>query len=152
MIKQNTLFKKYNFIFQTIFILWFLNIQNGIAQEIAPKLFSNTNVASAGFYRLHWETAIKQVELQEADNSAFNSPTVFYEGSDSATVISGKPNGTWYYRIRTIENQLRSDWSDPVVVTVSHHSLSRALLFFLVGLIMFITTVLLVVKGTKNIK
>ena len=71
-----------------------------------PSLSSDTAIATAGFYRLSWQTdGITQVELQEADNPDFADASVDYQGPDDASVVSGKPNGTWHYRVRVIDDQ-----------------------------------------------
>ena len=72
------------------------------ADNHAPILSSDHEVASAGFFQLSWETDAKRIELQEASSPAFRNPTTLYIGTDSKSVISGKPNGSWYYRVRAL--------------------------------------------------
>ena len=117
------------------------------AQTPAPTISSDSDVATAGFYHLSWDAAFARIELQEAANPDFRSPTTLYTGTDSATTISGKPDGQWYYRVRVIQNDLPGSWSDPVEVTVTHHSLSRALMFLTLGIIVFISIVTVVIRG-----
>lgn len=117
--------------------------------SVAPRLAVDNSVATAGFYRLSWETGNTQVELQEATEPGFNNPATAYRGPDRATVISGKPNGTWFYRLRALENR-RGPWSEPLTVTVAHHSLSRAFVFLGLGVTVFIATVLMVVRGSDK--
>jgi hypothetical protein len=116
----------------------------------APRLSVDNSVATAGFYSLSWETEAAQVELQEANGAGFVHPATTYTGPDRATVISGKPNGTWFYRIRTLDNQRTGPWSEPLTVTVAHHSLTRAFLFLGLGVIVFIATVLMIVRGSDT--
>jgi hypothetical protein len=117
---------------------------------VAPRLTVDNTVATAGFYSLSWETGNAHVELQEANEPGFDHPATAYTGPDRATVISGKPSGTWYYRIRTLDNQRAGPWSEPLTVTVAHHSLSRALLFLGLGVTVFIATVLMIVRGSDK--
>ncbi|MFQ5644694.1 MAG: fibronectin type III domain-containing protein [Thiogranum sp.] len=116
-------------------------------QIATPRLAVDNDIASAGFFRLSWETGAERVELQEAIEPAFRNPTTAYTGPDQATVISGKPGGMWYYRIRALSNQRAGPWSEPVAVTVAHHSLFRALLFLTLGIMVFTAIVLVIVRG-----
>jgi hypothetical protein len=121
------------------------------AQISLPRLSSDTLIATAGFFRLHWSTDKSgPVELQQANNPSFARPTLRYRGPDRASVISGMPNGKWYYRVRTVDNQDAGPWSKTVMVTVAHHPLSRAFMFFVLGVIVFISTVVLILHGTRQ--
>ncbi|MGD2112935.1 MAG: fibronectin type III domain-containing protein [Gammaproteobacteria bacterium] len=113
----------------------------------APRLDSDRDIAAAGFYRLAWETDAERIELQEATGPGFQKPLTLYTGPDRATVISGKPDGTWYYRVRAAGNPPGGPWSDPVAVTVAHHSLSRALLFLALGVGVFVAIVGVIVRA-----
>jgi hypothetical protein len=119
------------------------------AQSSVPQLSSDSSVATAGFFRLSWDTDAAQVELQEASDNDFRSARTYYKGADKAALISGKPNGDWYYRIRALQGDVPGPWSEPLLVTVVHHPLSRALLFFGLGLAVFIAIVVLVVRGPE---
>ena len=119
-----------------------------MAGATMPQLTSDTDIATAGFYRLTWKTTqAGAVELQEATDPAFRNTITFYKGPDRATVISGKPNGTWYYRVRALIGAQPGTWSEPVAVKVSHHSLSRALLFFGLGVVVFLATLTMVFRA-----
>lgn len=116
----------------------------------APRLKSDTVIATAGFFRLNWQTNAKVVELQESADPDYQNAESLYRGQDRATVISGKPNGHWYYRIRTIEPDNPGPWSDTVEVEVAHHGLIRAFTFLGLGLIVFIATIMLIVRGPEE--
>ena len=111
----------------------------------APKLEVDSNVASAGFYQLRWYSK-EPVELEEAGDRRFTSAEVIYRGSDAARVMSGKPDGVFYYRLRAGNGTT----SNVVEVTVRHHSLSRALAFFSIGAIVFVATLLLIARGARD--
>ncbi len=108
-----------------------------------PLLSSNTEVATAGFYQLSWTGENGAVELQESTDRVFTDSRILYSGPDRATVVSGRPDGVWHYRARSAGDP-HAPWSDTVSVIVSHHGLQRALWFFLIGLVVFIATGLLV--------
>ncbi|AEG01587.1 hypothetical protein [Methylomonas methanica] len=122
------------------------------AQQQAPRLFSDTQTATAGYYRLNWESADIDpvVELQQADNPAFTDADIRYRGHDGASVVSGMPDGEWYYRARSITGGKVSPWSDTIAVKVAHHPLSRAWLFFGLGTLVFAATLLLIIRGTEQ--
>ena len=122
---------------------------SGLYADEAPVLNSNKDVAKAGFFKLTWQEELGAVEIEEAMNPNFTVPNKLYPGSDSATVISGKPNGEWYYRARLMDEGQVGSWGETTRVTVEHHPLSRALFFFFSGLIMFITTCWLVIRGER---
>jgi hypothetical protein len=118
------------------------------AQTVAPRLSVDSAVATAGFFQLSWEIDAEQVELQEAADQDFRNPTTPYIGPDRAAVISGKPDGQWYYRVRAANGSETGPWSAPIEVNVSHHSLARALLFLALGITVFVAIVITVVRGT----
>lgn len=122
------------------------------AQLQAPRLTSDSDTATAGYFRLSWQTDAARAELQEATGPAFSNPTTAYIGPDRATVFSGKSNGTWYYRVRALGNPHVGPWSEPVAVVVAHHSLSRALMFLSLGIFIFIAMVVMVVRGPGKVE
>ena len=114
----------------------------------AVALRTSTPLATAGYYQLTW-TADGPVELVESDDPAFSRSRLVYSGPDHATVLSGKRDGTWFYRARRSGTGEPGPWGDPLEITVRHHSLSRALLFFAIGGIVFGMTVLLIATGAR---
>ena len=115
----------------------------------APDLESDSEVATAGFYQLTWQgdEAAGTFELQEATQPDLADARDFYRGPDLATVFSGQPNGDYYYRIRAIDGETVSPWSPTVHVVVQHHSLARAFTFLALGALVFIATVVLILRG-----
>lgn len=118
-----------------------------------PQLEADQKVATAGFYSLSWDGAGPDIvfELQEAHSADFVDGRIRYVGPDTATQLSGQPNGQYFYRVRIVEPAPRaSPWSDAVEVEVAHHPLSRAFLFFGIGLVVFLATVALIVRGSRT--
>ena len=111
-----------------------------------PQLAVDNPLATAGFYRLSWVTEAAQVELQEAMDPAFHDPVTLYTGPDRASVLSGRPDGTRYYRVRGM-NATPGRWSESVRVTVEHHDLRRAFLFLALGFSVFVAILATVVRG-----
>jgi len=90
------------------------------------------------------------VELQQQGVNLDEYQTI-YMGSDAASVITGLADGDYSYRIRTVTAEgAYSNWTTPVSVTVHHHPLSRAFGFFAIGAIVFISTIVLIVLGTRG--
>ena len=126
-----------------------------VAGSGAPLLVlsSDTDIASAGFYRLEWNwttAAIRpggEFELQESTLPDFSDATQLYRGPDLATVISGRRDGRRYYRVRS---QPHAAWSNTVQVTTAHHPLSRALAFFAAGALVFALTLAMILHGSKQ--
>ncbi len=56
-------------------------------------------------------------------------------GQDPQITLSGLENGNYYFRMR----QQEGDWGPTRQVTVQHHSLGQALLFFGLGLALLLT-------------
>jgi hypothetical protein len=115
----------------------------------APVLESDSEIATAGFFRLQWESADLEgaYELQEASRADFADSRILYAGPDLATVLSGKPDGDYHYRVRRMHEEGRSAWSAPVQVQVRAHSLGRALTFFALGALVFVATAVLILRG-----
>lgn len=133
--------------FVSVMLLWLLPAAASPARTAPPRLDSDADIATAGYFRLSWETIAGRVELQEATDARFRDARTDYIGPDRAAVISGKPDGTWYYRVRAADGSRAGPWSEPVAVTVKHHTLHRALVFFGLGVAVFLTTLLMVVRG-----
>jgi hypothetical protein len=108
------------------------------AFEVSPGLSPD------GVYQLKWPPR-GPVVLEESRDRAFDDAVVVYRGRDHATTLTGRPDGTYFYRLRPDGSATGA--SLETSVTVSHHSLPRALGFFAVGLGVFVATVALVVRG-----
>lgn len=110
-------------------------------------------MSTAGYFQLTWSDPTPapdsgdQFELQQATQADFSDAVTRYQGSDQATVISGLADQTYYYRVR---HSNLDDWSNGVTVQVKHHSLARAFSFFGLGLVMFIVTLTVLLKGAHK--
>jgi len=144
----------------------------GEAHALAsPTLITDTEIASAGYFRLSWTVpdspSSVEFELQQSSVADFSNHKTVYTGPDRATTFSGLANGDYYFRIRSqISDQISgqksgqtpdrttdqpSAWSAVTKVQVQHHSLTRAWLFFILGAAVFTATLALVLRGaTEN--
>lgn len=119
-----------------------------------------SSTATAGYYQLRWNAGSIPVEtadsaaadyvLVESRSPAFTNPVAIYRGADTATVISGKPDGTYYYRVRLAHTKAGEtvNWSNKASITVKHHPLSRAFMFFALGALVFLSILVVIVRGT----
>jgi len=135
----------YRFIPGLLLLLPLIASANG---QVAIK--SSTTISNDGSFTLSWEIPRNsRIELQQATKQTDTFKTIF-KGTDSATVITGLPDGDYLYRARLTDAQGDlSDWSPVLVIKVQHHSISRALSFFLIGAIVFVGTLLLIMLGGK---
>ena len=124
--------------------------ESSIAQFSPVKLSTDNKMSTTGYFHLSWQTDAKRVELQEAQTPSFEKPRTLYIGTDRATVVSGKPDGQWYYRIRDISGNQQGNWSEPVVVSIKHHSLGRAFGFFFIGMLVFVGILAIVIRSARQ--
>ena len=122
------------------------------AWSATPQLETDTDVATAGYYRLEWNAnEVKDFVLEESQQASFDSVGVLYQGPDTARIISGRGDGDYFYRVRDLNMQSsEGGWSEVVHVQVQHHSLSRAFLFFAIGAIVFVATLAAIIVGNRQ--
>ena len=142
------------------FIFFLLLSLSSLAVATEPfKLTVSTSGSTDGSFNISWILPEnKRIELQQSKQESPGFTTI-YTGSDSATVITGMSDGNYLYRARLLnpDNQFPDDkqsspWTDPLPVSVAHHSLDKAFGFFSVGAIVFIGTLLLIVFGYRTKK
>jgi len=95
--------------------------------------------SSTGAYRLEWSGPPDAVFTLEQDGR------VLYSGSDQATTVSGQPRGRYSYRLTATG----APTSASCTVEVQPPSMALALSLFAVGLVVFVATLLLVVRGHR---
>lgn len=74
-----------------------------IVPPSAPASISVPTNSDTGRYSVSWTAASGYVtgyELQESADSTFTSPTLVYSGASLSAAVSGKSDGTYYYRVR----------------------------------------------------
>lgn len=122
-----------------------------VSADTPPTVSVSPERAAGGFYRLAWEgPPDARFEVQEADSGTFDEPRPVYTGHDTASVISGKSDGDFFYRVRIVDEAEPGPWSETARVTVAHHSLTRALQFFSVGALVFAVLVLVIARGARE--
>ncbi len=94
--------------------------QNGWLKLPPPILIDPGEVDTDGTYVLSWicRHDVDFVVLQEDDNSRFSSPTEIYKGESFQYKVTGRDEGTYYYRVRSFKDKYYSPWSNKVNITV----------------------------------
>ena len=108
---------------------------------MSPSLHCPGSTSDTGAYRITWSGA-EGVEVRVEENGA-----LLYQGTQEATTVSGRPEGDYVYRIAVAESP--SFWTDSCTVTVSPPSLALAFLLFGVGLTVFASLLVVVVRGHR---
>ena len=121
------------------------------ARAADVTLKTGSPVATAGYYQVVWETTSYPTRLVEASDESFDDAHIVYAGVDIASTMSGKPDGVYFYRLESVAGDGSvSVVSNTLKVTVEHHPLSRALAFFAVGAIVFLSTLGLILFGDRR--
>ena len=103
----------------------------------------------AGYYKLSWSSPFdKSSTLEESNDSLFTNPSVFHIHNHDSITLTGRENGTYYYRMRDSNDE----FSNVVHVTVKHHSVEKAFAFFALGLCIFIILIFVLRSGHLSIK
>ena len=122
--------------------------------ETGPAFSASPERSSDGVFQLEW-THPGRVRIEQALRSDFGDAVVVYEGADRATTVTGRVDGLYHYRLIALDPldasvEAGARRATSLQVEVSHHPLSRALAFFALGLLVFASTVVLVVQGDRR--
>lgn len=124
----------------------------GTVESAVTKLVVSPSTSTDGVAKLSWHApSDTAVSLQQSTDNGFSDARTIYHGPDTATTVTGLTDGRYYYRAAlTSENETPPGWSEPVVLTVAHHSLTKAFTFFTLGVIVFLATLIMVMTGSKG--
>ena len=145
------------FFFRYTILTFFIISQHALlASEVEVPQFEMPDEveSSSGYVKLDWSspnTGDILYELESSSSPDFQTSQSIYEGPDLASFISGLANGTYYYRIRAIDtsDNTTSAWSDPVQLTVKHHSIHLAFTLAGIGTFVFLLTAFVVIRGAN---
>ena len=110
------------------------------------SLTTNTTLATEGYFVLSWSTDFDSVTLLQSNSSDFQNPFAREIPGSGEITITGLTDGDYHFRLQRDGGAV----SNLLTVSVLHHSLTRALLFFLLGLALFITLVTTILIGTNR--
>lgn len=130
---------------------------SGSARAETLQLTSSTDTATAGYFQLNWSwpDAPADVTYQLAERRLAQPGTVatfntIYQGHDVASVISGKSDGRYEYRVTAGSPSLADSFiSNRVSVNVKHHSLGNAFAVLSLGVVIFLAIVISIYRGAK---
>lgn len=120
----------------------------GIGQTEPVKFMHDKLLESEdGYIQLSWNNAgERSVELQQARQPSFAEATTLYQGKNRSIMLSGLPNGTYFFRIRASTDM----WSDTVTLQVSHYPIAQALILFVLGVLVFLSAAWVVIRGARD--
>lgn len=143
-----------------LLLFFFLLISSTLYGQVPEVTFENTSeeVSKSGYFKLSWMIPSDlgsienlEFELQQSEDQTFEISETIYQGPDLASFISGLPNGWYYYRVRCVDSNSgdHGSWSEVKLVEVKHHSLKLAFTLFTIGMIVFLLTVGIIIKGNR---
>lgn len=137
---------------QAFLLLFTLTLPFAVCAEAQFTIAAAPSLSNDGRVVVSWESPSDgRVHIQYARDEVFTSQSTLYLGQDTASVITGLVDGDYHYRGRMERpDGTFSDWSPTVNITVEHHSLFRALSFFLLGCVVFVATLLLIILGARR--
>lgn len=102
-------------------------------------------VSDNGTVTLSWKkTDALEIELQQSDSPDFTETTTRYKGIDPASVITGLPEGTHYFRIADAST---SEWSAPLAMKVEFFTRWKLWLILSIGGVVVLATISTIVAG-----
>lgn len=133
-------------------ILFTLLLLSSFLTRAAQPILSLENGSNPeqGIIKLHWgypESDSQEFELQQAISTDFKTFSSVYHGSDRATFISGLADGNYHYRVY---HPATETYSEVLSVEVKHHPLSLAFTMLGLGAVVFIFTVVYLIKGRQK--
>lgn len=126
--------------FTILYILYFLAFSPSFANDLEILDDGST----AGYITLGWlSVSGNNFELKEKLNDQWRS---VYKGDDRASTLSGLSNGSYIYEL-TADGKVSKG---TIKITIQHHPLTRAWIFFATGAAMFLVLILILSLGEKN--
>ena len=133
----------------------FANGNQSVAELPQPKWVSPAEspfLADEGKCLIRWELpesdgSPANFQVEQAEDPAFSDTRLRYEGPDLATYISGLPEGTHHYRVRTVSDQEEGPWSETLKIKVEFVSKNLVITLFLLGTIVFVATFWAIWRG-----
>lgn len=90
--------------------------------------------------------------LQQSKDPAFSKPRKLYEGPDRGTVVTGLPEGEYFFRVREALGTTATpeDWSETLTVRVEYPARHTVVLLMSLGMIVFVGTVAAILIGYRQ--
>jgi hypothetical protein len=89
-----------------------------------PASISVPATSGTGTYTIAWAASISATsyDLEEATDAGFVSAQLIYSGSQLSTLVSGRANGTYWYRVRATNSFGASKWTAGANPCQVHHT------------------------------
>ena len=146
--RRNSLLRDAKFF---LILLTLFGASSVFASASSIGLGSDTDVSTAGFFQLTWNAPAKgeEMELRESRQPDLADYQSIYTGPDLARSMSGKKNGDYYYQVVAVSRDDPKK-SDIIKVTVAHHSLTNAFMFFTLGAVVFLSIFVSILLGNRD--
>jgi len=119
---------------------------------LAPD--TSTAVSDDGTVQLVWASSGDRVsyEVRRSSGPGFEGSTLVYEGRDTATFVSGLPEGEHYFKVRSkVEGGAYRDWPDKAfVLTVEYIDGRLVAVLMSAGFVTFVAIVGTIIWGHRN--
>jgi hypothetical protein len=85
-----------------------------LAPPVAPATVTVPAASSTGNYVVSWTmvTGAWNYDLEESPSPSFSASTLVYSGSSTSYSITGRADGTYYYRVRAGNGAGQSGWTN----------------------------------------
>jgi len=122
----------------------------GLRLDASLELTVNSSLATEGYFTLSWSDSDEPIRLYESTDRDFRNRELIYQGKDTARTVTGKPDGVYFYRLSSNQDESTAKWSEIVEVEVKHHSLAHAMAYFAVGAIVFLASLGTIVVSARR--
>jgi hypothetical protein len=111
-----------------------------------PTIQCPEDPSNTGAYRISWKGSDGAVYRLEENGVRL------YQGPHDASTVTGREAGIYDYRVGILDDagQEVQSWSQSCRVEVAPPSLALALTLFSLGLVVFLSTLILIVRGHRK--
>ena len=97
-----------------------ISVQKSSTKPSSPALNDPGATDTDGDYTVSWSSVsgATSYTLEEDTSSSFGSPTVVHSGAGTSKYVTGKSDGTYYYRVKACNACGCSGWSNVEDITV----------------------------------
>ena len=133
---------------------YFYNLEPSIPLLNDPGNVSTSSSVLVGWTSSADDVGIDHYELQIDETNGFATPINTYNVSDTSRTVTGLTNGTYYFRVRAVDDyDLASGWSNVEDITVEITGLDLPWYVYVAvggGLVLLILVIVIVVRVRKR--
>ena len=133
---------------------YFYNLEPAIPLLNDPGNVSTSSSVLVGWTSSADDVGIDHYELQIDETNGFATPINTYNVSDTSRTVTGLTNGTYYFRVRAVDDyDLASGWSNVEDITVEITGLDLPWYVYVAvggGLVLLILVIVIVVRVRKR--